>query len=488
MREFSTQITEGLLNGLKPNKTASDALFLSDLRGLVPYELGLRSYENVTNPFPPVDETFPFPQWFRFQQDNLLVTSSRLLTINESFLPFELSYAQVSEWNLGQLTQSLRGIDYGKNWLLLGPEGCVFKYDGRVGTSTLLRANSLVHHKNRTVFGGPTNGFWTLKWIEHIRTLTRKGGFDSDMFSLPLRKNFVVWSSFDSTDFPYALLFPEEFIDKDVFLEGLYGNSLGFMEMPFRGAVLEVISSQGQVFVFGEDGLVSISQSDATGATFAITGQQPLGLKCRGAAGGDETSVVFIDRQNQLWKISGGLTKLDFREYMEELEGDEIFIIKDPDEELFHIGDGKRSFVLKNNGLTRVNQTISSLTPAFSFRSGVTFKTAEEDGVIQTDEIDLGVASNKTLTGIFISANRPVEGWAVATAEVRGKRVKGKIVRINKEGYAATRVYGKNIQVSITFDSYKDLEIDRIELKWQIDDNRHTRGTFVTENATGTGS
>lgn len=481
MREFSTLLNQALLNGLKSNASADDAAFFSDLMNIVPYELGARSYEEVYNPLETVRHQYPFPQWFRFENDNFVLTPADLIQVDESYQPFELAFKSTQDWNLGKLQKSMRYVDYGSSWILLSPEGCIFKKGGKVMTQTSLKASGLTKHKNRTIIGGATQGLWTPQWIDALEGLSFPG--KDKLLDFKLGKNVVFWSDFDSIIFPFGLLLPEDYVSRETLVELLSAQDFGFLVLPTPGAILEVVSSQGQLFVFAEDNLVSMTQSQLTGGTFAITGQQKVGLKCRGAVGGDEDSLIFIDNENQLWRITNGLIKLDFRKYMSELIDDEIFISKDADEEIFYIGDSQKSFLLKNNQLTRVFQTVHSLNPVSAVPSGVTFRTAKDEAVIETSELDIGLPSNKTLTGIFISSNRPLKGVAKASSQVNGKRVEGRPTHINHQGYAASRIFGRRQKVRVEIPDYKELEIDRIELKWQVDDNRQTRGIF---SATGT--
>lgn len=489
MREFSTQVSGALQNGLRPNKSSQDSAFFDDLYNLVPYELGLRSYEEVASVIPEqlMRAKYPFPQWFRFQQDNIAVTNSRIYSLDDSYFPFDSGHVQTSEWGLGIFTETFQAVDYGKNWLLLNRDGAIYKRNGFVYSTDKLRASSILEFKNRTVIGGPLNGLWSQQWLDELAVLTNKSGISKEMFSMKLGRNYIFWSSFGSTDFPFALLHPKEFVEQEQLMDTLLENTWGFYELPFRGDVLNMQVLGNQLYVFCSDGLVSFTMDEAVGNTLRPTGQQAIGLKQRGAVGGDNTSLVFIDRFDQLWKATGeGLRKLDFSDYMSQLTG-EIYISKNPDEELFYIGDQHRSFCLINQSLTRVFQTVGSVSGAYTGLSGVPFQTAGRHAGFKTDKIDIGMPSNKTLTGAFLSFNKYAPGSIAVSADVRGRKVKRPTARLNKEGYASTRLHGKNHQIEVKIDNFEDLLLDRIELKWQTDDNRQTRGLLTTEDATGTG-
>lgn len=483
MREFSTQISKALLQGLKPNESIDDTMFFDDCYNLVSYDMSLRSYEPVRSIADGSSFKFPFPQWISLQNDSFLFTGDKLLRTNKEFIPFDLETPpELVKWDFPRTDQPFDVIDYEKNWFAINADGCMYEWQGSIKATTALKCNAAVKYKNRTVLGGPTEGMWT----DHFRDALLQyapTGFMTDS----LKSNFILWSSFDSEDFPYCLVEPSVMQGRDWFDNLIEKGEFGFMEMPFDGAVIDMYEVQDQLFVFGEDGVVSLAQSEGPGATLAQTGQQDFGLKQRNSVGGDNESMVFIDKLNYLWYISpDGLRRLDYRDYMSQLNG-YIYISKHPSEETFYIGDEDLSFVLNQGKLTRVSQTVSATDGGYENLTGMSWETGGNEAVIETDKVDLGIPSNKTLTGIFISANRPVAGKAWASADVGGRRVEGRRVNLNPEGYAATRIYGKNHKIHIRFDSYKNLSIDRIELKWQVDDNRQTRGFLTTENASGSG-
>lgn len=493
MREFSTSITNALTNGLKPNESFRDTMFMQDLYNLIPSEMSCRSFEALIDVMP-IDQDerhfyYPFPQWFRLEGDNILLLNDGVYEVIEfPHPPFDLKSVVL---DAPDFTENFRSVDYGENWILTNRDGSIFKLNGEVQFSDKLKAAAITEHKNRTVIGGPLEGLWSDEFLAQLDNITGLADIEGT-FNLDLGKNFIFWSGFDSNYFPFALIEPNivfnDFTNSQAFVDLLYSNSFGYMEMPFKGAVLDMLVSNDQLFVFGEDGICSLAMNpQATGATYQITGQQSFGIKQRGAVGGDENSFAFIDRFNQLWYVSEeGLRKLDFSDYMEKLTGT-IYITKDPDEEFFYIGDENYSFLLNGRRLTRIYQTVQHASGAYPFRGGVIFETGDKKARFSTDWLDIGNTDNKTLTGVAIGMDRQASGYAKAYAQVKGKLVESPIVKLNPEGYAATRIYGSQHGVEAVIDNYENLNIDHVELKWQIDDKRQRRGTFTTQDSSGAG-
>lgn len=493
MREFSTSISDALANGLQPNETFKDTMFFQDLYNLLPSKSSCRSYEGIVDVMPIVQEErkfyYPFPQWFRLEHDNIALLAEGVYEVIEyDNPPFDFKSIILET---PKFTENFRHVDYGDNWILTNRQGSVYRYNGEIKFSNKLKAAAITKHENRTVIGGPLDGLYSdefLNELEDVTALTNLG----DEFELDIKKNYIFWSGFDSRYFPYAFINPDimfnDFIDTQPFTDLLYSNSFGWMELPFRGDVLDMQVSNGQLFVFGEDGICALAVNpQATGATYQIAGKQPFGIKQRGAVGGDEDSLVFIDKFNQLWKVtSQGLRKLNFSDYMEELTGT-IYITKNPDKEIFYIGDENLSFLLNGQRLTRIYQTVQKTSGAYPFRAGVAFETGDKKARFRTERLDIGNTDNKTLTGVAIGMDREATGKARASAVVNGKQVKGPVTPLNLEGYAATRLYGAQHELEVEIDNFKNLNIDHIELKWQVDDRRQRRGTFTTQDSTGAG-
>src|SRR5690554_2331511 len=121
MREFSTLITEALVNGLKPNEGLRDSSFFKDFYNLVPHPEGPRPYEPVTNVLDFEEDMYPFPQWFKFEKHNIAVTKDELYLLDDGYVPFDLALlnTEASDWRLSIFSKPFRGVDYGDNWILL---------------------------------------------------------------------------------------------------------------------------------------------------------------------------------------------------------------------------------------------------------------------------------------------------------------------------------------------------------------------------------
>jgi len=198
--------------------------------------------------------------------------------------------------------------------------------------------------------------------------------------------------------------------------------------------------------------------------------------------------LLFIDNDNHLWHFTQDTRNVyDYSEYFKELTG-VMSIQRDPNEGLYYIGDGTQSFVFNGQGLFRVSQTVHSLYVSEKDKRGITFSTGYDVALIESDAHDIYNHAQKTLVGVAVIADAPVEGTIEASSEVKGNYYQSPKFPINHEGYSAVRLFGREHKIRVFFNSYKNKNIRAIELKWQSDDTRYRRGISGLENAGTAGS
>jgi|SRR5690625_2462964 len=484
MREYSTSIREALYNGLKPGKARDGRLYLSECYNLVAYEDATEGYREVEEAFENLARQWPFPQWLRLTDLDLAISSDDVFEVSGSLAPFILNPLNKSSWDLTNFTEPFQGISYGRDWMLLNRDGCIYSYEGTVQSSERLKASAFVLHNNRSVIGGPLEGLWSSDWVDFLSNYI---GSTDILYDINIGENFIFWSSFDSKDFPFALLRPDLIVNNSYWFEDmLRHNEWGFLEMSFKGAVLNITRFRDDLVVLGEDGIEFVrANPDLPGASYGSLMRLPFGIKSRGACYGDESLLLFIDSKNRLIRFTGeGQGVLDFSYYMSQLS-DDVVITKDPNKDNFFISDGVLSFILVGERLFQIFQGVSSINDHAFSTVGTTFELGSRDARLKTDYLDLNAHSNKTLVGTSIINTWPLKGFVTAETEIRGQKYTAPKIPLNPEGYTATRIYGRLHQVQWDFDSFEDKNIRLIELKWQSDDARQRRGISGFEDASG---
>lgn len=480
MREFSTSIREGLFNGLVPKKAPDGSQFLSSCINLVRYGSYFGSYKPV-NDIVEAEKDFPFPQWLRLDDIDLFITRNDVQVISGG----TLTSITKGVWAPQEFTEPFRGVSYGSYWFITNRDASIW-FDGEEMHKTEdFRAATIIRDRNRTVFGGALDGFWTPTW----KALLDSFGSAEIAHENRVDSNFVFWSSFGSHDFPFSLVDPSIVPNTKWLVDSMKHNEWGFMELGFRGSVLDFHVFQESLVALGEDGISFLRPDlDLPGSSYGEVDLINVGLKCRGAVAGDALTMVFIDNENRLWRMTRETRDVvDFSDYFSQL-GEDTYVTKDPHEDIYYIGDGATSYVLSGLALFQVWQTIGYVSPGYEAKTGVTFPTAPQNAVIQSDTHDLFQHSQKTLVGVAVVATEQVGGTAQVESEVRGVTYTSPQMPLNFEGYAALRLFGRGHKISLEFPSYENKNIRVIELKWQLDDVRYRRGASGLENAGRAGS
>ena len=482
MREFSSSIREGLFNGLVPKNAADGSMYLSDCYNLLGYRTYFGSYKPVQDKLE-ITKDYPFPQWLRLRHFELIVTRNDVKFLLDNNTLEDISKG---DWDSDDFLSPFQGISYGDRFVLINKELCIY-YDGsELHKDYELRANAFIEHRDRSVIGGAPNGLWTPEWKDFFADFA-----SSDIVSdFDVKPNSIFWSSFGSVDFPLAFLDLDMVVgDETYFTDLLRHNEWGFLELTFKGAVLDIVEFRGNLVVGGEDGISFVSlDPELPGAGYGEREIIRTGLKSRGSMISDGTELLFIDNDNHLWNFTQDTRNVyDYSEYFKELTG-VMSIQRDPNEGLYYIGDGTQSFVFNGQGLFRVSQTVHSLYVSEKDKRGITFSTGYDVALIESDAHDIYNHAQKTLVGVAVIADAPVEGTIEASSEVKGNYYQSPKFPINHEGYSAVRLFGREHKIRVFFNSYKNKNIRAIELKWQSDDTRYRRGISGLENAGTAGS
>lgn len=486
MREFSTSLREALFNGLKPGGGAAGLQYLNDCYNLVAYPTYFGSYKPVTDLLNLADD-YPFPQWLRLKDFNVVVRRDNV----QQKPGVDITEFSKGTYTAQDFTEPFYGVSYGDRFMLLNRDACVY-FDGtNLQKDLTLRASAIVKHKNRTIIGGALDGLWTPAW----KTFLEAYASAEITSSFNIKKNSIFWSSFDSSDFPFALVDPDLVLaGAGDFVDMLRHNEWGFLELSFHGDVLDIVEFQDNLVVAGEDGISFVSfNPDLPGSGYGEVQRLHTGIKSRGCIVSDNNQLVFIDNESHLWHLVTDPRSrqqrqvFDFSEYLSEL-GENVYMRKDPHEDLFYVGDGERSFVYNGRALFRVFQTVGAIDPGLATKQGVVFETGLQNALIESDTHDLFNHAQKTLVGVGVIATKPVAGVIQAQAEVKGSYFTSPPYKMNHEAYTATRIFGREHIIKIDFTTFEDKNIRAIELKWQADDVRYRRGVSGLEGAGTAGS
>ncbi len=206
-----------------------------------------------------------------------------------------------------------------------------------------------------------------------------------------VKKNWLRWSDIGHLDFTIA-----------------EDNVAGTAPLDWAGWVYDSRKLGDKIVVYGENGVTLLTPTTATygGYTVLKYGMQTIyriGVKNKGAVGGDESRHFFIDTIGQLFKVDDKLERLGYNEYLSSMINP--ILTWDAEKNLLYICDGLTGYIYspdnKSMGSGPVNIT------GIGSRDGTKYVLAS--GTITTppfnwcsDIYDFGTRKNKTITGIEI--------------------------------------------------------------------------------------
>lgn len=486
-------------------------------------ELGLREFVPVTSAISSaelalegVTLSWPNPMIFRGKEKTLLVTATKVFEVDES--TWLLSQYTTYNAHAKSTTKSITSdgvwqfLDAGDTWMLFNGTCTVF----HTNLETLIGATDKVfvqdsvyietgcYHRGIGLLGGfDSSNFWTGQLEHFIEELaSRHSGrlnIDSD-----IADNMIWWSSVGGGDLMW-LFYPDLVMGgltqaghgSDTYpmlIDYFIRNESGFAVMPFRSRVRHIKSLGQYVIVYGDDGVVALKHSPLgdVGHTFAVLPlMSNVGVKNRGAVGGDEKNHVFVDNRGIVWRLTGDLKleMLDYREVFGSLSGT-IIVAHEESENDFYLGNGTSSYLLTNHGLTQIDQVITSAFHNNGTVKGCWVSTAgasNNDFTLESGTLDFGGRGVKLIHQIALGSDIDNASTETLQVAVRYKYANSDnfstsdYVRCNQEGVAFPQVAGTEFRILIKGTKYSEVTPpDYITVSVENMDRRFERGYAVT--------
>jgi len=381
MREFETRIVDHLINGLRPSsRLGINTPYLQDCMNMKPTVEGLVPYEKVQTPFA-ADPTmeFPFPQLFKGKGVTLLVDKTKLYTVTEAS----------PNWTTDEITLTSGSIvaggawhflDLFDSWLLFNGSSTIYQTNihgleggdaAIVGTAAPL-VQTGCYLNGRSFMGGFVDGVGTGSIFNDAAWTALVASWNADLPAamadiIPnIGQNFVMWSSIGGGDalwiFRPTWATTIRTAGPRIF-EHLKKNELGWMPMPWQGAVHVVKPLGNAVVVYGVDGISALVQTVEPIPTFGLKHLLDIGVAGRGAVGGTNREHVFIDEAGYIWKIGVDLVpkRLNYQEFITSMTPASIVVSHDQEDDEYYISDGTYSRILTSKGLGIMDQVVTSI-------------------------------------------------------------------------------------------------------------------------------
>ena len=248
MSEVTETIRAALTNGLRSDDRAvrsGDSCEL--MTALRPTPFGARVHETVTIPISSSELTthsvtiaHPFPQLFIGKAVTLLVTDTKLFTVD------------MSDWTLTAVTMydpaapaspaTITGgggpwhfMDFGSTWMLFNGASVVFKSGWIVSTKTFvdeaITATTGCAFRGQGIMGGfDSTDYWPTAWVDYWNSIPHSTAADTDWNLVPPSPgaNWVSWSSVGGGDLLMNRISPSTFntaLAEQVLSNGNFLNS-----------------------------------------------------------------------------------------------------------------------------------------------------------------------------------------------------------------------------------------------------------------------
>lgn len=514
MREFSNNIAEAFINGLRvDSRQFRSANSLSQARNVRCSGVGLESPVPVFNPFSAEVVSHPFPQLIKANTRIFLCDSTEISIVDPSTDPWTAVPINVVNLDGTQGTITAGGkwelIDLDDDFYLMNGSSVVFTdpVEGLGDQSrTYYVADNIqiktgAYHQGRAIIGGlDGNSFWVGYWLDMFDQIRELSDSSNVLSPGGIGKNTVFWSSVGANDFPNWLYFPKraffnntEYTDDNVadievketaFYESLLKNEFGFMKMTFLGEVVSIVPLGQNLIVYGRDGITLLSPylSDQI-STYAKQRVNDIGIPSRGAVGGSDGVHIFVDNAGDVWRFQGNSApdRLGYKEYISALDFDLLTVTYNEHEGDFYISDGSTTFLLTPSGMSEVDRPITSGFHYNGQFTGIDDEPTTEEVLLTTAQYDFGIRAIKAITSVQIASYHTAPLSVAVDYRFSDNQAWSRtdFVPVNKEGGAFIRISGTDFRFVLKCDDNTNFELDYLQIKWQATDKRQIRGAYA---------
>ena len=213
------------------------------------------------------------------------------------------------------------------------------------------------------------------------------------------------------------------------------------------------------------------------------------GIMWRDAVAGTKLEQLLLDTTGNLWLIHEGQQpkKLGYQHVFKHWNSTRTFITFNAEIQGYDITNGETAYRLTEFGLSQHEQAITSQFNWVGQQIG-TFDSVENGGfLIVTNTFDFGVRAIKTITGLEIGGQFTEPVFASVDWKYHNMRSfrTSPWVRVNPDGFCRIRVAGEEFRIKLQSSSNVDVELDYLNVKYQLSDKRNIRGTGHAGNDNG---
>ena len=456
MREYELVIDEALKNGLTPEQRLPfNSQYTYECLGFRCGKAGLECHQALENPLPATVDMYyswPFPQFLTGERYGILVIRD---TVNQE----DDIYSVSEDHNTLTYIFSIDELTFGRGTLMeMADFGeYVFMTNGVImiywnpalnawshyvaATATIPMMRTICNFKGQAV-GGNIVSAW----------------HDCD-------ETFYAWSKIGSMDFT-----PNE------------DNEAGYRRCPYGGTVYHTRRLEDYVVGYSSKGVVFMSPVNEPAATFGFKESCNVGLINRGAVNGNLSRHVFVGEDYILRGVTKeGIKELGYKQYMENLRGEDIIVSYDPSSDDFYIGTSTRTYLLSPFGLTEVKQHPSAVWRRNNSTNMLPDTIDSDLSYICSGIFDMGYRGQKTVFSIETDATVALGAeagidWANDLTSWGMEYYKP----LNNEGITSIIASGGMFRFRLRFSTvYELFVIGYIKARYKMTDLRGIRGVYA---------
>lgn len=431
MRQFSIDLGPFLAAGLRREQyNALNFPALVSCTGGRVMQKGLTRLHAITNVLssPLTVSSYPFPHLLRGKAVTLLAEDDQVSLVTES----DWSTTALALYNRDlEASAIITGggpwhfAEFFDTWFLHNAENIIY-HTGASDyyihiPSTEMKIAACASNGTRLFLGGfDSTTLWDADYEAFWETWVNRNG---QTFGAPqLGANFVMWSSIGA-DFRFlydlaAMKFGWSVPGADniwtwdestgghpFIMNVLKKNQLGFIPMPWQGAVYGMKALGRGMMVYGQNGIALLYPVTEPAPTFGVKNYPKLPILSRSAFGGSDEAHLFVTSDYNLWLLDseGSIKYLGYAEHISTLAGD-VMISYDMSQREFHISGSNKQYILTPQGLTS-SDTI--MTSCFYTDQGIVGAlTADPDYILtlETNRFDFGNNELKPITDVHAYA------------------------------------------------------------------------------------
>ena len=452
---------DGILKGLRPYENMPrNQETLTECFNLIPRPQGLIPSPTITESITSIDVDHPWPQILLGHTHWVCAAEEKIYTIN-------------GDWSL---TQQLDLSPY-YGTFPNAPKGAwhiadVFSY--------MILTNGGV-----TVLYNPYTSDWEFNDVVTIPTLGTVCNFNGQLIgsgrativgdpktihpdASEVDETFLIWGRIGSANFR---------LDQS--------NVAGYRPMPGYGEIYKVLKL-GERFVVYSSNRIFLCRFVDTKVSIEATLE--YGIASRDAVGGDEFKHVAVDATGSLRVITPSSFDSEpiYKEFFDDMLGNEIVVTMNPYEKDYYITDGVISYCLTRTGLGEVAQAPTTLTSIGGTLRGFYTDLDDDEGRIVSDVLDFEVRGRKTIDGISVGSNASDSVYVAVDYKYNyGDEFETTDwIEVNPEGNAVITISGIEFRFRIKCDDYAGFNLDYFTVKVKFDDKRQARGINVNKTTT----